>query len=109
MDQRLPKYDASGGLVAPPEEEEDTDTKKVEKISDELSEVIFFKTTGFKGFDKAAKIQPWEMSSFVETKANSLAKSELDPFRKYNARNMSRIYPKGTIAQHSHAHAFETT
>jgi phosphatidylinositol phospholipase C delta len=97
IDQRAPKYDASGALIAPDKDDDDDADKKQEKVSDELSEVIFFKTTGFKGFDKAKSIQPWEMSSFVETKAAKMAETDMDDFRRYNSRNMSRIYPKGSI------------
>lgn len=98
IDQMAPKYDAAGNLVAPDAEESDSDEgpkKSKEKVSAELSEVIFLKTVGFKGFEKTKAQQPWEMSSFVETKVSSLYKSDAADFRRYNVKCMARVYPKG--------------
>jgi len=53
VDQRSPKYDADGNLVAPEKEEtEEEDSKKEEKVTEALSEVIFLKTASFKNFEK---------------------------------------------------------
>lgn len=53
VDQRCPKYDAQGNLVAPEEQDEDKGPVKEEKVTEALSEVIFLKTVGFKSFEKA--------------------------------------------------------
>jgi phosphatidylinositol phospholipase C, delta len=100
VDQMAPKYDAGGNLVAPDADDSDDDEApkkgaKREKVSQELSEVIFLKTVGFKGFEKAKGQQPWEMSSFVETKVASLVKSDPSDFRRYNVKCLARVYPKG--------------
>jgi len=67
-----------------------------QKISDKLSEIIYLKSIGFPGFAKKMVIEPWEMSSFSESKALSIAKSSPKEFIAFNQNNFSRIYPAGT-------------
>jgi len=49
----------------------------------------------FPSFGKTP-IEPWEMSSFSESKALQIAKTNSKEFIQYNLKNFSRIYPAGT-------------
>jgi Ca2+-binding EF-hand superfamily protein len=73
---------------------------KVEKISERLSCLTYFSTGHFKSLEDCVK--NWsanEMASFSEPKAfKMLSKGAagVELFRSYNARHLSRIYPRGT-------------
>jgi len=64
-------------------------------VHPELSDITFFKTVKFAGFDVKSKLlYPWEMCSFVESKFEE--KEFGLNIVKFNTTNMSRCYPKGT-------------
>ena len=59
---------------------------------------IVSKNDNLAGFDQAAKKNvSYEMSSFVETAALNHLKENPVEFVNYNKRQISRIYPKGTL------------
>jgi len=67
------------------------------KVSRELSDLVTYsKTCGFKSFEEAkVKNKPDQISSFVEGKAEKLAKHQRDDYIQYNRRQVCRIYPAG--------------
>lgn len=71
-------------------------SQKKEKVSDKLSQLIYLRAAGFKGFDHVADMKPWEMASFAEAKMLRLAKGEAKQMVRYNLDHLSRIYPAGT-------------
>jgi hypothetical protein len=60
-----------------------------EKVNKKLSDLIYLKTTSYKGPDKG---EAYEMSSFDEDK---IAKLKRDEVIYYNHKQLSRVFPKG--------------
>ncbi|KAA8588377.1 hypothetical protein FQN60_001571 [Etheostoma spectabile] len=87
------------------EEAEDADSpstgnppaRKKSKLSRELSDlVVYCKSVHFRDFEHArSHAKCYEISSFSENKAQTRAKDEGTDFVRYNARQLSRIYPGG--------------
>jgi len=70
---------------------------KPEKTAKELSDLITLGTVKFIGFNEGkGKYKQWEMSSFSESKVKKLVTKSASEFVDYNAKFLSRIYPKGT-------------
>lgn len=75
---------------------------RVSKLSPELSDlVVYTRSVAFKGFDKANKKPPTEMSSFSESKALKHIKDSGKHFVHHNSHQLSRIYPSGQRLQSS--------
>eukprot|EP00004_Rigifila_ramosa_P011698 TRINITY_DN24_c0_g1_i6.p1 TRINITY_DN24_c0_g1~~TRINITY_DN24_c0_g1_i6.p1 ORF type:complete len:1277 (-),score=394.93 TRINITY_DN24_c0_g1_i6:93-3458(-) len=71
---------------------------KVEKpkVAQEFSDLISLRGAKFKSFEESwANQKCYQMSSFAEGKTFKLIESERDGFVKFNARQLSRIYPAG--------------
>jgi len=80
-----------------PKKEEIKKKPKPEKTAKELSDLITLGTVGFVGFSEGkGKYKPWQMSSFSEGKVKKLLVKAPQDFVDYNAKFLSRIYPKGT-------------
>lgn len=64
----------------------------------EMSELVnYIQPVHFHSFETSEKRKKsYEISSFVETQATSLVKEHPVEFVKYNKRQLSRIYPRGT-------------
>ncbi len=63
----------------------------------ESHQISTFQAVRFHGFEHAErKNRSYEMSSFDETSAVSLLKEHPVEFVKYNKRQLSRIFPRGT-------------
>uniref|UniRef100_A0A8B9QZG0 Phosphoinositide phospholipase C n=1 Tax=Anas platyrhynchos TaxID=8839 RepID=A0A8B9QZG0_ANAPL len=95
-----------GVTAAPdPEEEEEEEEKKEEEeeakdasqVAPELSAVVVYcQAVPFPGLAQALQHpRPCEMSSFSERKARRLIKEAGPAFVRYNARQLSRVYPLG--------------
>uniref|UniRef100_A0AAQ6A2Z0 Phosphoinositide phospholipase C n=1 Tax=Amphiprion ocellaris TaxID=80972 RepID=A0AAQ6A2Z0_AMPOC len=71
--------------------------KKKLKLAKELSDmVIYCKSVHFHGFDDARKnLSFYEMSSFKEAKAVTLAEESANAYVRHNVEKLSRIYPAG--------------
>ena len=67
--------------------------KKIEVITSKLAELIFLKSSGFKGFNVSTNNKFYEMCSFSE---GIIEKEQFNEHIKYNENHLSRIYPKGT-------------
>ncbi|XP_035388792.1 1-phosphatidylinositol 4,5-bisphosphate phosphodiesterase beta-2 [Electrophorus electricus] len=92
-----------------PEEQEEQDEEKMKNSDEgtagqevtayeEMSALVnYIQPNKFISFDNAKKKnKSYVISSFVETKAESLMSKTAVEFVEYNKRQMSRIYPKGT-------------
>ncbi|XP_077580843.1 1-phosphatidylinositol 4,5-bisphosphate phosphodiesterase delta-1-like isoform X1 [Stigmatopora nigra] len=77
--------------------EEETKKKKL-KLARELSNmVIYCKSVHFNGFEDAKKnLSFYEMSSFKEKKAFTLAEESANTFIRHNVDKLSRTYPAGS-------------
>uniref|UniRef100_A0A8C4QEF7 Phosphoinositide phospholipase C n=1 Tax=Eptatretus burgeri TaxID=7764 RepID=A0A8C4QEF7_EPTBU len=73
------------------------ESKSQQKLHKDLSDLIIYcKSVHFKGFEQAAeRSKCYEMSSFVESKAQKLCSESGEEFVRYNALQLSRIYPAG--------------
>lgn len=72
---------------------------KPEKISEKLSNLIFLQSKHFSSFEESLeKWEPYHMASFSEVKTLKILSKEASfkLFQQYNAKLLSRIYPKGT-------------
>ncbi|KAM9844922.1 1-phosphatidylinositol 4,5-bisphosphate phosphodiesterase delta-1-like [Aulostomus maculatus] len=82
------------------EEEEEGESKKKKKLklAKELSDmVIYCKSVHFHGFEDARQnLSFYEMSSFKEGKAMTLAEEMANAFIRHNVDKLSRIYPAGS-------------
>ncbi|XP_054478661.1 1-phosphatidylinositol 4,5-bisphosphate phosphodiesterase delta-1-like isoform X2 [Anoplopoma fimbria] len=79
-------------------EEEKRKVKKKLKLAKELSDmVIYCKSVHFNGFEDARRnLSFYEMSSFKEGKAMTLAEESANSYIRHNLDKLSRIYPAGT-------------
>lgn len=79
------------------ESEQKEKKKKKLKLAKELSDmVIYCKSVHFHGFDDARKnLSFYEMSSFKEAKAMTLAEESANAYVRHNVEKLSRIYPAG--------------
>uniref|UniRef100_A0A3Q1G5W5 Phosphoinositide phospholipase C n=1 Tax=Acanthochromis polyacanthus TaxID=80966 RepID=A0A3Q1G5W5_9TELE len=79
------------------EAEQKEKKKKKLKLAKELSDmVIYCKSVHFHGFDDARKnLSFYEMSSFKEAKAVTLAEESANAYVHHNVEKLSRIYPAG--------------
>uniref|UniRef100_A0AAQ5YX00 Phosphoinositide phospholipase C n=1 Tax=Amphiprion ocellaris TaxID=80972 RepID=A0AAQ5YX00_AMPOC len=79
------------------EAEQKEKKKKKLKLAKELSDmVIYCKSVHFHGFDDARKnLSFYEMSSFKEAKAVTLAEESANAYVRHNVEKLSRIYPAG--------------
>jgi len=66
---------------------------KSAKLSARWSTLVYLAAVHFKALDHPG--EPYEMSSFVESKARKLAERNREEFIEYNERQISRIYPHG--------------
>uniref|UniRef100_A0A8C5HPM9 Phosphoinositide phospholipase C n=1 Tax=Gouania willdenowi TaxID=441366 RepID=A0A8C5HPM9_GOUWI len=73
------------------------------KLAKELSDmVIYCKSVHFNGFDDARRnLSFYEMSSFKEGKAMTLAEESANAYIHHNMEKLSRIYPAGSRADSS--------
>ncbi|KAI3374431.1 hypothetical protein L3Q82_006255 [Scortum barcoo] len=80
------------------QEEEKAKKKKKLKLAKELSDmVIYCKSVHFNGFEDAVEnLSFYEMSSFKEKKALTLAEESANAYIRHNVDKLSRIYPAGT-------------
>ncbi|KAL6045272.1 Phosphoinositide phospholipase C [Balamuthia mandrillaris] len=71
---------------------------KAEKVAKELDELIYLKSTSFKGFEHSkANGRCDKMSSFSEARSlHLLSEGHAADFVDYNRRQLARIYPAGT-------------
>ncbi|KAG7488704.1 hypothetical protein MATL_G00037290 [Megalops atlanticus] len=79
-------------------EEKRKSKKSKIKLAKELSDIVIYcKSVHFAGFDHARENQAfYEMSSFKESKALSLAENSATAFIHHNVDKLSRIYPSGS-------------
>ncbi|KAK9539355.1 hypothetical protein VZT92_004465 [Zoarces viviparus] len=79
-------------------EEEKRKAKKKLKLAKELSDmVVYCKSVHFHGFEDAKrKLSFYEMSSFKEQKAMTLAEESANSYIRHNVDKLSRIYPGGS-------------
>ncbi|XP_076016671.1 1-phosphatidylinositol 4,5-bisphosphate phosphodiesterase delta-4 [Genypterus blacodes] len=98
-DEEMTNGDAeSPSTEDPPAESLDLSEKTSKlKLSRQLSDlVVYCKSVHFHGFEHAkSHAKCYEMSSFSESKAKKLGKDAGTDFVRYNARQLSRIYPSG--------------
>ncbi|XP_070701723.1 1-phosphatidylinositol 4,5-bisphosphate phosphodiesterase delta-1-like isoform X2 [Pempheris klunzingeri] len=85
------------------QKEEEKCKKKKLKLAKELSDmVIYCKSVHFHGFEDARKnLSFYEMSSFKEGKAMTLAEELANSYIHHNVDKLSRIYPAGSRADSS--------
>uniref|UniRef100_A0A8C5HME4 Phosphoinositide phospholipase C n=1 Tax=Gouania willdenowi TaxID=441366 RepID=A0A8C5HME4_GOUWI len=85
------------------EEQHQKKSKKKLKLAKELSDmVIYCKSVHFNGFDDARRnLSFYEMSSFKEGKAMTLAEESANAYIHHNMEKLSRIYPAGSRADSS--------
>jgi len=69
--------------------------KKPEKIVAEFSDIIYLRSTPFKGNSGSSRV-PYEMSSIEETKIEKIYQKDPNDLIEYNKFQFSRIYPKGS-------------
>jgi len=82
-----------------PQNKKSGEKKKKEKVklSKELSDLITLKSSHFKNWDHSKEnAKQWEICSFSEKKANKFIKKSPAEYTEFNAKTLSRIYPKGT-------------
>ncbi|XP_068557924.1 1-phosphatidylinositol 4,5-bisphosphate phosphodiesterase delta-1-like isoform X1 [Cebidichthys violaceus] len=79
-------------------EEEKRKAKKKLKLAKELSDmVVYCKSVHFHGFEDARRnLSFYEMSSFKEQKAMTLAEESANSYIRHNVDKLSRIYPAGS-------------
>ncbi|XP_037313896.1 1-phosphatidylinositol 4,5-bisphosphate phosphodiesterase delta-1-like isoform X1 [Pungitius pungitius] len=79
------------------EEEKKKETKKL-KLAKALSDmVVYCKSVHFNGFEDARQnLSFYEMSSFKEPKAMTLAEESANSYIRHNVDKLSRIYPAGS-------------
>ncbi|KAM8849613.1 1-phosphatidylinositol 4,5-bisphosphate phosphodiesterase delta-1-like isoform 2-T2 [Spinachia spinachia] len=85
------------------QKEEEKKKKKKLKLAKALSDmVVYCKSVHFNGFEDARRnLSFYEMSSFKEAKAMTLAEESANAYIRHNVDKLSRIYPAGSRADSS--------
>ncbi|PBJ76445.1 phosphoinositide-specific phospholipase C [Trypanosoma cruzi cruzi] len=81
------------------EEKKKEKKKKLKVALEKLSRVVSIESAGFKGTSDTSyleKRQPYQCTSFVESKAKKIAVSNAMEFKLINQHCLSRIYPAGS-------------